>query len=96
MDPGSLNIADWLMRLNALRILWLCLLMAPAAAVTLLTAHAIIPSLVDSHAISRNWSLIRFPLYLFGLGTLFLVIILFIIAFANMSFLNDFYPRFWQ
>ena len=69
MDPGSLNIADWLMRLNALRILWLCLLMAPAAAVSLLTAHAIIPSLVDSHAISRNWSLIRFPLYLFGLGT---------------------------
>mgnify|MGYP001169416093 FL=1 len=96
MDPGSLNIADSLMRLNALRILWLCLLMAPAAAVSLLTAHAIIPSLVDSHAISRNWSLIRFPLYLFGLGTLFIVIILFIIAFANMAFLNDFYPRFWQ
>ena len=96
MDPGSLNIADWLMRLNALRILWLCLLMAPAAAVSLLTAHAIIPSLVDSHAISRNWSLIRFPLYLFGLGTLFIVIILFIIAFANMAFLSDFYPRFWQ
>ena len=96
MDPGSLNIADWLMRLTALRILWLCLLLAPAAAVSLLTAHAIIPSLVDTHSISRNWSLVRFPLYLFGLGTLFIVIILFIIAFANMVFLNDFYPKFWQ
>ena len=96
MDPGSLNIADWLMRLTALRILWICLLMAPAAAVSLLVAHAIIPSAVDSHHLSRKWVIIRAPLYLFGFGTLFLEIILFIYAFANMTFLSEFYPRFWH
>ncbi|MBM32111.1 MAG: hypothetical protein CL764_04540 [Chloroflexi bacterium] len=96
MDPNTLNIADWLMRLTALRILWICLLLAPAAAGSLLIAHAIIPSAVDSHHISRKWVIIRAPLYLFGFGTLFIEIILFIYAFYNMTFLSDLYPRFWQ
>ena len=97
MDPGILNTADWLSRLTALRLLWVCLVLAVTAAIALITAHAIIPSAVDSHSISNKWRKLRPVLYLVGIGSFILEIVLFVIAFSNMAFfLKDIYPRWWQ
>ena len=95
MDPSTLNTADWLSRLTALRLLWVCLVLAITAALTLVTAHAFIPSAIDSRTISNKWRKLRPVLYLVGIASFILEIILFVIAFSKMEFLKDIYPRFW-
>ena len=61
MDPGILTSDDWVTRLNALRMMWACLLLALIAAPSLVIAHAVIPSADESGTISKKYNKIRLP-----------------------------------
>ena len=59
MDPGILSVEDWQARLLALRLMWLCLVLAFTAAGSLVIAHAVIPSAVDSGTLSKKFNKFR-------------------------------------
>jgi hypothetical protein len=96
MDPKPLTTAEWAEVGTALKFLWLALGFAVVAGPSLLTAHAIIPSVIDTKSIAAKWSKLRAPLYLLGgvcvvgiLGSLFM-------ASENLEFIERVYPRWWQ
>lgn len=97
MDPGILTSDDWLIRVNALRIMWYCLVLALIAATSLIIAHAIIPSAVDSGTLSKRFNKFRLPLYLTGILAFIADLALFIYALSlSIGIISDFYPSFWQ
>jgi hypothetical protein len=96
MDPKPLTTAEWAEVGTALKFLWLALGFAVVAGPSLLTAHAIIPSLIDTKSIAAKWSKLRAPLYLLGgvcvvgiFGSLFM-------ASENVEFIERVYSRWWQ
>ncbi|MDC0960735.1 hypothetical protein OAR32_00210 [Dehalococcoidia bacterium] len=97
MDPGILTSDDWLIRLQALRIMWTCLALAFVAATSLVIAHAVIPSAIDSGTINEKYKKFRLPLYLTGAGAFFADVILFLYALSLATgIISDIYPTFWQ
>lgn len=96
MDPKPLTTAEWAEVGTALKFLWLALGFAVVAGPSLLTAHAIIPSVIDTKSIAAKWSKLRAPLYLLGgvcvvgiFGSLFM-------ASENVEFIERVYSRWWQ
>jgi hypothetical protein len=96
MDPKPLTTAEWAEVGTALKFLWLALGFAVVAGPSLLTAHAIIPSVVDTKSVAAKWSKLRAPLYVIGVvcvvgifGSLFM-------ASENVEFLERIYSRWWQ
>ncbi len=97
MDPGILTTDDWVVRLNALRMMWACLLLALIAAPSLVIAHAVIPSAVDSGTISKKYNKFRLPLYVVGTLAFIADVTLFLYALSLASgIISDIYPSFWQ
>ena len=66
MDPGLLSTSEWASIGNAIKLLWLCLLLMITASTTLVLAHAVIPSAVATRTISDRWSKLRLGLYATG------------------------------
>ncbi len=97
MDPGILSVEDWQARLLALRLMWLCLVLAFTAAGSLVIAHAVIPSAVDSGTLSKKFNKFRLPLYLTGIFAFVLDVAVFLYALSlAQGIISDIYPSFWQ
>ena len=97
MDPGMLSVEDWQARLLALRLMWLCLILAFTAAGSLVIAHAVIPSAVDSGTLSKKFNKFRLPLYLTGILAFVLDVAVFLYALSlAQGIISDIYPSFWQ
>ena len=97
MDPGMLSVEDWQARLLALRLMWLCLIVAFTAAGSLVIAHAVIPSAVDSGTLSKKFNKFRLPLYLTGIFAFVLDVAVFLYALSlAQGIISDIYPSFWQ
>ena len=67
MDPQPLSPSEWAQIGTALKFLWAALGCAIVAGFSLLTAHAIITSLVDTNTIPSSWSNLRPVLYFVGI-----------------------------
>ena len=97
MDPGMLSVEDWQARLLALRLMWLCLILAFTAAGSLVIAHAVIPSAVDSGTLSKKFNKFRLPLYLTAIFAFVLDVAVFLYALSlAQGIISDIYPSFWQ
>ena len=96
MDPQPLNTEQWAQIGLALKFLWAAFGSAIVAGTSLLTAHALIPSAVDTRTISQRWLKTRPLFYLVGLtGVAGIAIFLFLAA-GETDWLREQYPRFWQ
>ena len=96
MDPQPLSSSEWAQIGTALKFLWAALGCAIVAGFSLLTAHAIIVTLVDTNTISSRWSSLRPSLYAIGLVAVVGVITCFVFAALNMDWIEVRYPRYWQ
>ena len=97
MDPGILTSDDWVTRLNALRMMWACLVLAFIATPSLVIAHAVIPSAVDSGTLSVKFNKFRMPLYVVGTIAFIADVALFLYALSlSIGVISDIYPNFWQ
>lgn len=96
MDPQPLSPSEWAQIGTALKFLWAALGSAVVAGFSLLTAHAIITSLVDTNTIPSGWSNARPVFYAIGLIALVATILLLVSAFLSMDWLEVLYPRYWQ
>ena len=97
MDPGILTSDDWVTRLNALRMMWACLVLALIAAPSLVIAHAVIPSAVDSGTLSEKFNKFRMPLYVIGTLAFIADVALFLYALSlSLGMISDIYANFSQ
>ena len=96
MDPQPLSPSEWAQIGTALKFLWAALGCAIVAGFSLVTAHAIITSLVDTNTISARWTNLRPVLYFVGLAAVIGVIACFVLAAMNLDWLDVFYSRYWQ
>ena len=96
MDPQPLSPSEWAQIGTALKFLWAALGCAIVAGFSLLTAHAIITSLVDTNTIPSSWSNLRPVLYFVGIIAVIGVIVCFVFAALNMEWLDVRYSRYWQ
>ncbi len=96
MDPQPLSPSEWAEVGTALKSLWAALGLAFVAGFSLLTAHAVITSLVDTHTISSGWSRLRPVLYAIGIAAVVGVLACIFLAIQNLRWLDVFYSRYWQ
>lgn len=96
MDPQPLSTAEWAELGNALMFLWGALGFSILAGTSLLTAHALITSLVDTNTIPAGWSKIRPILYVTGIAAVVGLVACLFLASQNLGWLEVFYPRYWQ
>ena len=96
MDPQPLSRAEWAEVGTVLKFLWLALGFALIAGPSLLTAHALIPSAVDTKTITEKWTRFRAPLYVAGLLCAVGIFASLFMASQNTQFLHDMYSRWWQ
>ena len=96
MDPQPLSSSEWAQIGTALKFLWAALGCAIVAGFSLLTAHAIIVTLVDTNTISARWSSLRPFFYAVGFIAVIGVITCFVFAALNMDWLEVRYSRYWQ
>ena len=96
MDPQPLSSSEWAQIGTALMFLWAALGCAFVAGFSLLTAHAIITSLVETKTIPARWSYARPVLYIVGLGAVVGVIACLVLAGLNMEWIDIRYSRYWQ
>ncbi len=96
MDPQSLTTDQWAQVGFSLKMLWLALACSLIAGPSLLFAHAIIPSAVDTNTIPKSWTKIRPLLYAVGLLAVVGILIFFYLFINHLDFLKASYPRWWQ
>ena len=96
MDPKPLSTAEWAEVGNALKFLWLALGFAVGAGPSLLTAHAIIPSVIDTKTVPAKWAKFRAPLYAVGVTSIIGILFALFMASQHTNFLLDMYSRWWQ
>ena len=96
MDPKPLSTAEWAEVGNALKFLWLALGFALIAGPSLLTAHAILPSVIDTKTVPAKWARFRAPLYVVGITCVAGIFFALFMASQNTDFLHDMYSRWWQ
>lgn len=96
MDPQPLSPSEWAQIGTALKFLWAALGFAIVAGFSLLTAHAIISSLVDTNTIPARWTNLRPVFYFVGIVAVIGVIACFVLAAINMDWLDVRYSRYWQ
>ena len=94
-DPIATGSAQWSDIGHLLHNLWFYVAFIISFALTMLTAHAIIPSLVSSGHLDRSAGLLRFSLTVAAL--VFLAYALTVLSFAvNLAYvLESIYDRFW-
>ncbi len=96
MDPQPLSPSEWAQIGTALKFLWAALGCAIVAGFSLLTAHALITSLVDTNTIPARWTNLRPVFYFVGIVAFLGVIACFVFAAINMDWLEVRYSRYWQ
>ena len=95
-DPGAVTASDWLEIGKWMTRLWLYFFFIVGFALTFLTAHAVIPSLVSTGQIpSEKAQKLSPPLYI-GAALILAVAMVFLSLTVNKSYLlEQFYDRFW-
>ena len=95
VDPAQVDARLWSDIGNWLHWLWAYFFCVVAIAFTFLTAHALIPSLVESSHLPKSFMMLRRPLYL-GTAILVGLAVLFMIwTVGNTRLLDDIYYRYW-
>ena len=94
-DPIAIGSLEWRELGSLLHNLWFYLLLIASFAVTMLTAHAIIPSLISTGHLPKSAGLLRFSLTITAL--VFLAFALIVLSMAvNLAYvLESIYDRFW-
>lgn len=83
IDPLQLTAADWDQVGATLGFLWVFWLSVVGAALLLLTAHAIIPSLTTTGHLGPQFSRIRPVIYVIA------IVVALVAAYAFVSFVNE-------
>ena len=96
MDPTQLTTQGWNETWDAVRWLWLAFLCALVAGPSLLTAHALIPSLVSTRTISDRWMSTRILFYVLGLVALAALGFCFYMSASNTGWIETTYNKFWH
>ncbi len=96
MDPQPLSASEWAQVGTTLRYLWAALGCAVISGFSLVLAHAVITSLVDTNTISQRWSNLRPVLYFVGIAAVIGVIACLALAALNLDWLDVRYSRYWQ
>ena len=94
-DPIAIGSLEWRELGTLLHNLWFYLLLIATFAVTMLTAHAVIPSLISTGHLPRSAGLLRFSLTIAAM--VILAFALTVLSFAvNLAYVIErFYDRFW-
>jgi hypothetical protein len=94
-DPIAIGSLEWREIGALLHNLWFYLCLIVTFAVTMLTAHAIIPSLISTGHLPRSAGLLRFSLTVTALVILAFALTVLSMA-VNMAYvIETFYDRFW-
>jgi hypothetical protein len=96
MDPGQLSTEQWAQVGMALKYLWGAFLCAIVGGTSLVTAHAIIPSAVNTSTISSRWTKTRPIFYVVGIVGLAGIALFLFLSASETGWIRDLYPRFWQ
>ena len=96
MDPQPLTTDQWAQVGLALKFLWGAFASALVAGSSLLTAHALIPSAVETRTISGRWLKVRPIFYLVGIAALAVIALFLFLAATETDWIREQYPRFWQ
>lgn len=96
MDPQPLTTEQWAQVGLALKFLWAAFASALVAGSSLVTAHAIIPSAVETNTISSRWLKARPLFYIVGVAGVVGIGLFLFLAAIETAWLRDFYNRFWQ
>ncbi|MEE8159666.1 MAG: hypothetical protein V3T78_09945 [Dehalococcoidia bacterium] len=94
-DPAPIGSFEWSEIGKLLHNLWFLLALASAFAMIMLTAHAIIPSLVSTRHLPPSANMLRFSLTLTGLGILGLALTLLAYTVGVARVIEIFYDRYW-
>jgi len=94
-DPVAIGSAEWSEIGKLLQNLWLYLVLIATFGIVILTAHAVIPSLISTRQVPQSANLLRFSLTVAGLGILVIAIILLIFTIEVARVIEIFYDRYW-
>lgn len=94
-DPVAIGSAEWSEIGKLLQNLWLYLVLIATFGIVMLTAHAVIPSLISTRQVPQSANLLRFSLTVAGLGILVIAIILLIFTIEVARVIEIFYDRHW-
>jgi hypothetical protein len=95
LDPAPLTSLTWAEIGKLLHHLWYYFGLVVAFGLLTLTSMAVIPSLVSTSALPKSANLLRFSLFITGLGLLVLALVVLgsIIEIAHL--LDKIYDRYW-
>lgn len=96
MDPTPLTTDQWAQVGLALKFLWGAFASSLVAGTSLMTAHALIPSAVETSTISGRWLKMRPVFYLVGIAGLVGIGAFLFLAATETDWIRESYPRFWQ
>ena len=96
MDPTPLTTEQWNQSWDAVRWLWFAFLCALVAGPALLTAHALIPSMVATNTISSRWTGTRPLFYALGVVALGGIGLCFFMSATNTEWIQETYNKFWH
>lgn len=95
VDPAQVDARMWSDIGNWLHWLWAYFFCIVIIAFTFLTAHALIPSLVESRQLPKSFMGMRVPLYLVTLVLTGLAVLFMFWTLGNTRLLDDIFNRYW-
>lgn len=93
-DPKALTGANWQDIHVWLQFFWIYFPLVLTFAVSVLTAHAIIPSLVNTGHISERANRLRVPLTVFAFGVFVAAVVLMVLVINSALNVEKFWDRF--
>ncbi len=94
-DPTAIGSYEWSEIGQLLNNLWFYLASVVTLALTLLVAHAVIPSLVSTGHLTQSANLLRFSLTIAALGVLGLALTILAYTVNLARIIELFYDRYW-
>ena len=94
-DPKALTTANWQDIHVWLQFFWIYFPLVLTFAVTVLTAHAIIPSLVRTGHISPRAHRVRLPMTVFAFGVFIVAAIFGVLVVINALNVGNIWDRWW-
>jgi len=94
-DPAPITSLTWAEIGKLLHHLWYYFALIIAFGVLTLTSMAIIPSLVSTNALPKSANLLRFSIFITGLGLLALALFILGSIIEMFQLLDNIYDRYW-